>query len=186
MPDLSASGRRGLKTIRLAAAAGAALGIAGLGMMETAMSMPMPMFMGVERVVIACRMASGGASGGGTALHCPDLGEQARKALAEGLKARGRSVPPIVVVAPGDEAMADPAALVVTLHAVNAVSANGGEEAAVAVEIRRPGQLSDGVPFFQTPPAVASGAPGDVRAGIGRSLRASLTAGVVEPLAAAP
>lgn len=182
MPDLSADGRRGMRTIRLVAAAGAALGIAGLGMMETAMSMPMPMFMGVERVVIACRMASGG----GTALHCPDLGEQARKALAEGLKARGRSVPPIVVVAPGDEAMADPAALVVTLHAVNAVSANGGEEAAVAVEIRRPGQLSDGVPFFQTPPAVASGAPGEVRAGIGRSLRASLTAGVIEPLAAAP
>lgn len=151
-------------------------------MTGTAMGMPMPAFMGVERVVIACRMSPEG----GAVLRCADLAAQARAFLAEGLKARGRSGPPVVVVSPGDEALIDPAALVVTLHGVAVATADGEEQAAVAVEIRRPGQLSDGIPFFQTPPAVGSGAPNDLRAGIDRSLRASLTAGVIEPLTAAP
>lgn len=156
--------------------------MSGFGMTGVAMGMPMPAFLGVERVVIACRMSPEE----GSALRCVDLAAQARAFLAEGLKARGRSGPPVVVVPPGDEALNDPAALVVTLHGVAAAAADGKEQAAVAVEIRRPGQLSEGIPFFQVPPAVGSGAPNDLRASISHSLRASLAAGVIEPLTAAP
>lgn len=183
MRSLCVSKRRGEPAAAWLTAAGlAAAWIVGFGSMGDAMGMPMPAFMGVERVVIACRMSPEE----GTALRCVDLAAQARAFLAEGLKARGRSGPPVVVVSPGDEALIDPAALVVTLHGVAAATADGKEQAAVAVEIRRPGQLSDGVPFFQTPPATGSGAPNDLRASIGRSLQASLAAGVIEPLTAAP
>lgn len=175
MDDLSSNRRRNGRAVVVGF-------MAALGMMGTAMGMPMPAFMGVERVVIACRAFPDGV---GAALDCRELADLARAFLADGLAARGRGGMPVVVVAPGDEALGDPAALVVTLYAV-ATAPTDGAAAAVAVEIRRPGQMSDGIPFFQTPPAVAAGRFDDIRSGIGHALRLSLGAGVLDPLGAAP
>lgn len=174
-------GAAGCLALRMVAVVVAGL-VATVGMTDVSMGMPVPAFMGVERVVLVCRVSPAETP----ALGCRDLLEQARRVLRDGLSAKGRGNLPVQPVEPGDEALADAGAFVVALHAAGAAAPGDAVAVAVAIEIRRPGQVSDGIPFFLAPPSLVVGKPGEMPGKILGALRISLGAGVVDPLASAP
>lgn len=154
---------------------------ATVGMADVSMGMPVPAFMGVERVVLVCRVSPAETP----ALGCRDLLEQARRVLVDGLSAKGRGTLPVQSVEPGDEALVDGGGLVVALHATTTAAPGDGSAVAVAVEMRRPGQVSDGIPFFAIPPSVVVGKAGELPAKLRAALRTTLGSGVIDPLVSA-
>ncbi|WP_180287667.1 hypothetical protein [Azospirillum oleiclasticum] len=156
--------------------------VATVGMTDVSMGMPVPAFMGVERVLLVCRVSPAETP----ALGCRDLLEQARRVLVDGLSAKGRGTLPVQPVEPGDEALADGGGLVVALHATVAGAPGDSSMVAIAVEIRRPGQVSDGIPFFLIPPSVVVGKSGDMPGKVRAALRTALGVGVVDPLVSVP
>lgn len=141
------------------------------------MASPVLAYMGVEQIVVVCRVDPADAG----VLTAAAIGEQARGIIAEGLPQARR---PVAVVPAGDPAIIDPAALVVTIHANAAADPARPGLAAVAVSVRRPGQASDAIPLFLAPPAAVEAGSGD--AGMKRALRALLLPAVVEPLMSMP
>lgn len=141
------------------------------------MASPVLAYMGVKRIVVVCRVDPADAG----VLTAAAIGEQARGIIAEGLP---QARQPVAVVSAGDPAIIDPTALVVTIHANAAADPTRPGLAAVAISVRRPGQVSDAIPLFLTPPAAFEAGSGD--AGMKRALRALLLPAVVEPLMSMP
>ncbi|WP_114860484.1 hypothetical protein [Azospirillum brasilense] len=174
------NGKRASQPVRVGA--GRAIGCLALALAlsftwRVGMASPVLAYMGIERIVVICRVDPADAG----ALTAAAMGEQARGIIAEGLPQARR---PVAVVSAGDPAIIDPAALVVTIHANAAADPARPGLAAVAVSVHRPGQVSDAIPLFLAAPAAFEAGSGD--AAMKRALRALLLPAVVEPLMSMP
>ena len=141
------------------------------------MALPVLAYSAVERIVVICQVDSEDTG----ALNKAEIGRLARQVIVDGL---AKAHWPVVVASAGDAAVADPTALIVVIHANAAADPAQLGRAAIAVSVRRPGQVSDAVPLFLAPPvAVASRA---AESDIQRALRTLLLPAVIEPMMSMP
>lgn len=145
------------------------------------MASPVLAYVGVDRIVLVCRVDPADTG----ALAAASVGEAARRVIADGF-AKARRPMPVTLASAGDEAIVDPAALVVTIHANATAGAAHPGLAALALSMRRPGQVSDAVPLFLAPPVVVDPGGADAAAVMQRALRALLVPTVIEPLMSMP
>ena len=132
-----------------------------------------------DRIVVVSRIDPADTG----ALTAAAVSEQARGIIANGLAQARRPVPVAVALA-GDAAVVDPTALVVTIHANAAADPARSGLAAIAVAVRRPGQVSDAMPLFPAPPTVVTAGSAD--AGLQHALRALIVPTVIKPLMSMP
>lgn len=144
---------------------------------KVSMALPVLAYSPVERIVVICRVDPEDTG----ALNKAEIGRLARQVIIDGL---AQAHWPVVVASPGDAAVADPTALVVVIHANAAADPVQPGRAAIAVAVRRPGQVSDAVPLFLAPPvAVALRA---TESDMQRALRTLLLPAVIEPMMSMP
>ncbi len=153
---------------------------------QAAAMSPVLFFRQVERVGVLCTVDAEPAAAH-AAPAADRLCDAARAVLASLLGADG---PPVLTLTPNDERIADPATLVVLLHAQTRTAAvPGAADAAVtalAATLHRSRPDLGAPPFFLTPPeaVVAAGGPAPPDTVDGALRR--LLAGVARPLRANP
>lgn len=145
------------------------------------MASPVLAYADVERIVLVCRVDPADTA----ALNAASIGRTARQIIVEGF-AKARRPVPVTLAEAGDEAIVDPAGLVVLIHANAAADPARPAQAAIAVAMRRPGQVSDAIPLFLAPPVAVDQGGADVTSGMQRALRALLLPTVVEPMMSMP
>lgn len=148
----------------------------------TAMS-PVLFFRQVERVGLLCAVAIGPDA----AAAAPESGWLCSLAAAELADLLGPGAPPVVTLAVNDERLADPALLVVLLHAHTRTDAAAGAVTALSAALHRGRPDAGAPPFFIAPPEAVVGSPSApppadaVRAAV----RRLLTSAAARPLLAA-
>ena len=145
------------------------------------MASPVLAYMGVERIVVVCRVDPADTG----ALTAAAIGKQARLIVSGGL-APARSPLPVVLASSADEATVDPAALLVLIQANAAADPARPGQAALAVALRRPSQPSDALPLFPAAPVTLDLNAAPLEPGLQRALRALLLPTLVEPLLSMP
>ncbi|RIV97752.1 hypothetical protein D2T81_27850 [Azospirillum brasilense] len=145
------------------------------------MAFPVLAYLGVQRIVVVCQVDPAETG----ALTVAAIGEQARLVVSGGL-AQARSPLPVVLASTADEAIIDPAALLVLIQANAMADPTRSGQAALAVALRRPGQPSEALPLFPAAPVTLDLNAATLESGLQRALRSLLLPTVVEPLLSMP
>lgn len=152
-----------------------------LAVQAAAMS-PVLFFRQVERIGLLCAVAAG-TDAAGAAPESGWLCGLAAEELAELLDA---GAPPVITLTVNDEGLADPAVLVVLLHAHTRTDAVAGTVTALSAVLHRSSRDVGAPPFFLAPPeavvAPPSGPP--PASAVRAALRRLLAATVARPLLA--
>lgn len=142
---------------------------------------PVPFFRHVERVGVLCTVDAAPEAVPGAPEEAW-LCSLAHAELAALLGAAGR--PEVAVLSRNDERIADPATLVVLLHANTRLQDPGGTVTALAASLYRSRTDVGAPPFFLAPPEAVATPPGPVPPDAIRTALHRLLAAVARPLLA--